>query len=62
LTEALDRIRGAADELRRIADELRDSEVSDERAAQLARQAVEVKRRTAYEIDRALADADSNEA
>ena len=62
MTEALDRIRGAADELRRIADELRDSEVSDERAAQLARQAAEVVSSAGNEIDRVLADADSNEA
>jgi hypothetical protein len=62
LTDALDRIRGAAEELRRIAGELRNPEVSDARAAELAREAAEVVSGAGNEIDRALAEADAEEA
>jgi hypothetical protein len=47
-----------AERLRGLAEELRDPEIADERAAELAREAADVVGRAGNEIDRALADAD----
>jgi hypothetical protein len=54
MTDPLEEIRGAADRLRELAERLRDREIGDEQAAELAREAAEVVSRAGNEIDRAL--------
>jgi hypothetical protein len=54
VTDPLDEIRGAAAELRGLAERLRDPEIGDEQAAELAREAAEVVSRAGNQIDRAL--------
>jgi hypothetical protein len=62
VTDALDEIRGAAEQLRELAERLRDPEIGDERAAELAREAAEVVSRAGNQIDRALReDADQED-
>ncbi len=61
MTDPLSEIRAAADELRGISERLRDPEVGDERAAELAREAAEVVSRAGNELDRALSQADGDE-
>lgn len=56
MTDPVAEIRAAAETLRGISEQLRDPEVSDERAAELAREAAEVVSRAGNEIDRALSD------
>ena len=58
----LDEIRSASERLREIADRLRDAEVGDDQAAELAREAAELVSRTGNEIDRALREAGGDEA
>jgi hypothetical protein len=58
VTDPLEELRGAAGRLRELADRLRDPEVGDEQAAELAREAAEVVSRAGNEIDRALSEAD----
>jgi len=57
MSEPLDEIRNASQRLREIADRLRDPEVGDEQAAELAREAAELVSRTSNDIDRALREA-----
>ena len=54
MSDPLDELRGAAGRLRELAESLRDPEVGDERAAELAREAAEVVSQAGNEIDRAL--------
>jgi len=54
--------RAIAERLRAISVELRDPAVGDERAGELAREAAELVSRAGNEIDRALREADSDEA
>jgi hypothetical protein len=56
MTDPLSEIRGAAGRLRELAQRLRDPELGDEEAAELAREAAEVVSRAGNEIDRALRD------
>jgi hypothetical protein len=56
MNDPLSEIRGAADRLRELAERLRDPEIGDEQAAELAREAAEVVSRAGNEIDRALRD------
>jgi hypothetical protein len=57
-----DEIHGLAERLRDLAEELGTSDLSDERAAELAREAAELLARAGNEIDRALHEGDSDEA
>jgi hypothetical protein len=57
-----DEIRGLADRLRDLADQLGAPDLTDERAAELAREAAELLGRAGNEIDRALHEGDSDEA
>ena len=57
MSEPLEEIRAASERLRELAERLRDPEVDDEQAAELAREAAELVSRTGNEIDRALRDA-----
>jgi hypothetical protein len=57
MTDPLEELRGAAARLRQLAERLRDPEVGDEQAAELAREAAEVVSRAGNEVDRALAEA-----
>jgi predicted transcriptional regulator len=54
-----DEIRGLSDRLRELADQLRDPELPDERAAELAREAAELVSRAGNEIDRTLREGES---
>jgi hypothetical protein len=56
VTDPLEELRGAAGKLRELADRLRDPEVGDEQAAELAREAAEVVSRAGNDIDRALSE------
>ncbi|UJA20264.1 hypothetical protein HJD18_08600 [Thermoleophilia bacterium SCSIO 60948] len=53
-TSAGERIRRSAERLDELASELRDPDVSDSRAAELAREAAELVGSAASEVDRAL--------
>ena len=53
-------VRELAERLRAVAARLRDPEVGDERAAELAREAAELVSRAGNEIDRALREADAD--
>jgi hypothetical protein len=61
MSEPLDEIRAASDRLRELAERLRDPDVDDEQAAELAREAAELVSRTGNEIDRALREAGGDE-
>jgi hypothetical protein len=62
VTDPLDEIRDAAELLRGLAERLREPEIGDEQAAELAREAAEVVSRAGNQIDRALReDADAGE-
>jgi hypothetical protein len=54
-----DSVRGLADRLRELAEQLRDPDLSDERAAELAREAAELVSRAGNEIDRTLREGES---
>jgi hypothetical protein len=54
VTDPLDELRGAAERLRELAERLRDPDVADEQAAELAREAAAVVSQAGNEIDRAL--------
>ncbi|MFL5871814.1 MAG: hypothetical protein ACJ75R_12070 [Solirubrobacterales bacterium] len=56
MSDPLEEIRGAAGRLRELAERLRDPELDDEQAAELAREAAEVVSRAGNDIDRALRD------
>ena len=58
MSDPVAEIRVAAERLRDISEQLRDPKLSDERAAELAREAAEVVGRAGNEIDRALAEPD----
>ena len=60
-TDAIAEIRAAAERLRELAERLRDPELGDEQAAELAREAAEVVSATGNEIDRALREAEPEE-
>ena len=57
MSEPLEEIRAASERLQELAERLRDPEVDDEQAAELAREAAELVSRTGNEIDRALREA-----
>ena len=57
MSDALDEIRAAAARLGELADRLRDPELRDEQAAELAREAAELVGRAGNEVDRALREA-----
>ena len=57
-TDAIAEIRAAAARLRELSESLRDPELGDERAAELAREAAEVVSAAGNEIDRALREAE----
>ena len=59
--DAIAEIRAAAQRLRELSESLRDPELSDERAAELAREAAEVVSGAGNEIDRALREAEPDE-
>ena len=56
--DAIAEIRAAAQRLRELSERLRDPELDDERAAELAREAAEVVSEAGNEIDRALREAE----
>jgi hypothetical protein len=56
VSEPLAEIRGATERLRELSDRLRDPELGDEQAAELAREAAEVVSAAGNEIERALRD------
>ena len=62
MSEPLDEIRDATQHLREISERLGGSELSDEEAAELAREAAELVSRAANEIDRALREAGAGES
>ncbi|MET0729645.1 MAG: hypothetical protein ABWZ03_00505 [Solirubrobacterales bacterium] len=53
-------VRELVERLRGVAERLRDPEVGDEQAAELAREAAELVSRAGNEIDRAFREADSD--
>ena len=53
-------VRELAERLRGVAEQLRDPEVGDEQAAELAREAAEPVSQAGNEIDRAFREADSD--
>jgi len=57
MSDALEEIRAASERLSELAERLRDPDVDDEQAAELAREAAELVSRTGNEIDRALREA-----
>ena len=57
MSDALDEIRAAAARLGELAERLRDPELRDEQAAELAREAAELVGRAGNEVDRALREA-----
>jgi hypothetical protein len=54
-----DEVRSLAERLRALADQLRDPELPDERAAELAREAAELVSQAGNEIDRTLREGES---
>ncbi len=54
-------VRAMAERLCELAERLRGSELADEQAAELAREAAELVSRAGNEIDRALSESDSGE-
>jgi hypothetical protein len=62
MSDPLDELRTAAERLRELAERLRDPDVADEQAAELAREAAAVVSQAGNEIDRALReDSDQEE-
>ena len=61
MSDALDEIRAAAARLGELAERLRDPELGDEQAAELAREAAELVGRAGNEVDRALREAAGDE-
>ena len=61
MSDALDEIRAAAARLGELAERLRDPELRDEQAAELAREAAELVGRAGNEVDRALREAAGEE-
>ena len=61
MSDALDEIRAAATRLGELAERLRDPELADEQAAELAREAAELVSRAGDEVDRALREAAGEE-
>lgn len=61
MSDAIEEIRAAAERLRELAQRMRDPEVGDEQASELAREAAELVSRTSNEIDRALREAGGGE-
>ena len=61
MSDPLDEIRGAAERLRAVSERLRDPDVDDEQAAELAREAAEIVSNAGNEIDRALREADGGD-
>ena len=57
MSDALDEIRAAAARLGELAERLRDPDLRDEQAAELAREAAELVGRAGNEVDRALREA-----
>jgi methyl-accepting chemotaxis protein len=57
-----DSVRGLAQRLRHLAEQLRDPELADERAAELAREAAELVSQAGNEIDRTLREGESGPA
>jgi hypothetical protein len=53
----LEDLEALAERLRSLAEQLRDPELADDRAAELAREAADVVGQAGNELDRALADA-----
>ena len=62
MADPLDEIRAAAARLREVSERLRDPDVDDEQAAELAREAAEIVSQAGNEIDRALREADGGES
>jgi hypothetical protein len=60
-TDAIAEIRAAAARLRELSERLRDPELGDEQAAELAREAAEVVSEAGNDIDRALREAEPGE-
>ncbi|HEX2128286.1 MAG TPA: hypothetical protein VHF58_03610 [Solirubrobacterales bacterium] len=60
-TDAIAEIRAAAQRLRELSERLRDPELGDEQAAELAREAAQVVSEAGNEIDRALREAEPEE-
>jgi hypothetical protein len=60
-TDAIGEIRAAAQRLRELSERLRDPELGDEQAAELAREAAEVVSGVGNEIDRALREAEPDD-
>ena len=54
MSDPLDELRTAAERLRELAERLRDPDLADEQAAELAREAAAVVSQAGNEIDRAL--------
>jgi hypothetical protein len=61
VSDALDEIRAAAARLGELAERLREPELPDEEAAELAREAAELVGRAGNEVDRALREAAGDE-
>ena len=59
--DAIAEIRAAAQRLRELSERLRDPELGDEQAAELAREAAEVVSEAGNEIDRALREGETEE-
>ncbi len=59
--DAIAEIRAAAERLRALSERLRDPELGDEQASELAREAAEVVSEAGNEIDRALREAEPDE-
>jgi phosphate uptake regulator len=57
-SEAVDRVRELAAKLAGLSERLRDPEVGDSEAAELAREAAELVSQAGNEVERALADQD----
>jgi hypothetical protein len=55
-------VQGLAERLRELAEQLRDPELADERAAELAREAAELVSRAGNEIDRTLREGESGQS
>jgi hypothetical protein len=54
-----DEIRSLSDRLRELAEQLRDPQLPDDRAAELAREAAELVSRAGNEIDRTMREGES---
>jgi hypothetical protein len=61
VSDASERVRALAAQLSEISKQLGDSEVGDERAAELAREAAELVSQAGNEIDRALRETEDDD-